>query len=55
MAIEKAFQCSVFDRCGGAKIALLAYNKKCKEYLMSPQYSIVEEKPVKRFESDRLV
>jgi phenylacetate-CoA ligase len=59
-AIEKAFQCSVFDQYGCAEMAVMAYQQKDGRYFIPPQYSIVEvldddDRPVKPGESGHLV
>lgn len=59
-AIEKAFQCQVFDQYGCAEMAVMAYQQKDGRYFIPPQYSIAEvlddnDKPVKPGESGHLV
>jgi len=59
-AIEKAFQCPVFDQYGCAEMAVMAYQQKDGRYFIPPQYSIVEvldddDRPVKPGESGHLV
>lgn len=59
-AIEKAFQCPVFDQYGCAEMAVMAYQQKDGRYFIPPQYSIAEvldddDKPVKPGESGHLV
>ncbi|MFT6907218.1 MAG: phenylacetate-CoA ligase [Oleiphilaceae bacterium] len=59
-AIEKAFQCPVFDQYGCAEMAVMAYQCKDGRYFIPPQYAIAEvlddnDKPVKPGESGHLV
>jgi phenylacetate-CoA ligase len=59
-AIEKAFQCSVFDQYGCAEMAVMAYQQKDGRYFIPPQYAIAEvlddnDKPVSPGESGHLV
>lgn len=59
-AIEKAFQCTVFDQYGCAEMAVMAYQQSDGRYFIPPQYSVVEvldddDKPVKPGESGHLV
>lgn len=59
-AIEKAFQCTVFDQYGCAEMAVMAYQQSDGRYFMPPQYSVVEVldddgRPVKPGESGHLV
>lgn len=59
-AIEKAFQCPVFDQYGCAEMAIMAYQQKDGRYFIPPQYAIAEvlddnDKPVKPGESGHLV
>lgn len=60
MAIEKAFQCPVFDQYGCAEMAVMAYQQKDGRYFIPPQYAIAEvldddDKPVRPGESGYLV
>lgn len=59
-AIEKAFQCAVFDQYGCVEMSVMAYQQRDGRYFIPPQYSIVEvlddyDMPVKPGESGHLV